>query len=206
VFQPISDSWMLADQLRRESLRERSVLDLCTGSGLLAVTAALHGAAEVMAVDVSRRSLLSVRLNAALNGVRVKPRRGDLFEAVGERRFDVITTNPPYVPSPAADLPNRGPARAWEGGPDGRVFIDRICAAAPAHLNRGGVLFLVQSAICGEGQTLTALRAGGLQARVVFRHDGDLGPLMRARWDWLRDRGLAVDRRDEVIVVRAQAA
>jgi release factor glutamine methyltransferase len=204
VFQPISDSWMLADRLRHESLRERTVLDLCTGSGLMAVTAALHGAADVVAVDVSRRSLFSVRLNAALNGVRVKARRGDLFEAVGDRRFDVITTNPPYVPSPAADLPQRGPDRAWEAGPDGRVFIDRICAEAPAHLQPGGVLLLVQSAICGEGQTLDALRAGGLRARVVFRHDGDLGPLMKARWEWLRRQGMAVDGRDEVIVVRAQ--
>jgi len=204
VFQPISDSWMLADRLRREPLRGRSVLDLCTGSGVLAVTAALYGASEVTAVDVSRRSLVSAWLNAAVNGVRVAPRRGDLFDAVGDRRFDVITTNPPYVPSPSTELPRRGPERAWDAGPDGRAFIDRICAAAPEHLRPGGVLLLVQSAICGEEETLAALRRVGLQAQVAVRHMGELGPRMRERLDWLRDQGRAWDGRDEVIVVRAQ--
>jgi len=108
------------------------------------------------------------------------------------------------VPSPSTELPRRGPERAWDAGLDGRVFIDRICAGAPEHLRPGGVLLLVQSAICGEAQTLTALGRAGLQARVAFRHVGKLGPRMREREDWLRDQGRALDGRDEVIVVRAQ--
>jgi release factor glutamine methyltransferase len=204
VFQPISDSWMLADQLRREALREAAVLDLCTGSGMVAVTAALHGASEVVAVDVSRRALLSARLNAAVNGVRVVGRRGDLMDAVNGQRFDFIVSNPPYVPSPSTELPTRGPERAWDAGPDGRMFIDRICAAAPAHLHPGGVVLIVQSVICDEARTLEAFRRAGLSAKVVFRHVGGLGPLMRDRAAWLRDRGLLHGDRDEVIVVRAQ--
>jgi release factor glutamine methyltransferase len=205
VFQPISDSWMLADQLRREPLRQRSVLDLCTGSGMLAVTAALHGADEVVAADVSRRSLLCARLNAALNGVRVKPRRGDLFEAVGDHRFDLIVSNPPYVPSPLSELPARGLGRAWEAGPDGRVFIDRICASASGHLRPGGVVLLVHSVICGEGQTLEAFQRAGFRSKVVFRHVGELGPRMRDRAQWLGRQGLArEDGREEVIIIRAE--
>jgi release factor glutamine methyltransferase len=204
VFQPISDSWLLADWLRRETPRGKAVLDLCTGSGLLAVTAALHGASEVVAVDVSARSLLSVRLNAALNRVRVSPRRGDLFDAVGERRFDVIVSNPPYVPGPQAELPRRGLSRAWEAGPDGRAFIDRICAGVHEHLHPGGIVLLVQSTICGEHQTVEALQRAGLRAGVVERRPGELGPLMRERVGWLRRRGLLSGAREEVIVVRGQ--
>ena len=132
VFAPISDSWMLADALRRETLPPGArVLDVCTGSGMLAVTAALRGASAT-AVDVSRRAVLTARLNARLNGVRVRGVRGDLLDAVRDERFDCIVSNPPYVPSPRDA--GRGTSRAWEAGRDGRVVLDRICDAAPAHL------------------------------------------------------------------------
>lgn len=205
VFYPLSDSWMLAGQLRRENLAGATVLDLCSGSGMLAVLAALSGAREAVAVDVSRRALLSAAVNAALNGVRVQPHRGDLFGAVPGRRFDVIVSNPPYVPTPAEELPDRGLSRAWEAGPDGRVYLDRICAQAREHLNPGGALLLVHSAICGPDETLARLHSGGLEAQVVFRHVGRLGPRMRERADWLRSVGLLDGEQDEVIVIRAQA-
>src|SRR5918997_3801291 len=97
VFAPISDSRFLADVLREQTLPPRAtVLDLCTGSGILAITAALRGARSVTAVDVSRRAVLTVRMNARLNGVRVRAVRGDLFEAAGDQRFAAILSNPPY--------------------------------------------------------------------------------------------------------------
>src|SRR5437763_4438341 len=117
VFQPPSDSYMLADQLRRERLGPGvSVLDLGTGSGHLAVVAALQGA-NAFAIDVSRRAVLSARLNARVNGVRVTALRGDLFEPVVGRRFDVIVSNPPYPTHPDEELPPRGLARAPDAGP-----------------------------------------------------------------------------------------
>src|SRR5688572_17749631 len=93
VFQPRSDSWMLAEALRGWMPAGARVLDLCTGSGVLALTAAQHGAEAVTAVDVSRRAVLTVRCNAVLNGVRVRAVRGDLFDAVGDERFDLIASN-----------------------------------------------------------------------------------------------------------------
>src|SRR5437763_2724499 len=106
VFKPHSDSWMLAEHVRRERLTgDAGVLDLCAGSGVLAITAALCGARSVTAVDVSRRAVLAIRLNAQLNGVSVRAVRGDLFAPVAGRRFGLIVSNPPYVPSAGADLP-----------------------------------------------------------------------------------------------------
>lgn len=205
VFRPISDSWMLAGALRQQQLRGASVLDMCTGSGMLGVLAAILGAGEVVVVDVSRRALLTARANAALNGVRVTARRGDLFDAVVGRRFDVIVSNPPYVPSPRPDLPRQGLARAWEAGPTGRAFLDRICAGSSAHLNPGGSLLIVHSAICDTEETLDRLRAGGLEADVALLHVGRLGPRMRERSGWLRSAGLLDGEQDEVVVIRAQA-
>jgi release factor glutamine methyltransferase len=204
VFQPPSDSYMLADQLRRERLGPGvSVLDLCTGSGHLAVVAALAGA-SVVAVDVSRRSMLSVRLNAMLNGVRIAAVRGDLFAPVAGRRFDVIVSNPPYLPHPDEKLPEHGLARAIDAGPRGRAFIDRICAQVGEHLTPGGVLLLVHSSVCGEQATIDGLAAHGLRAEVVYRHRGPLGPILRSRVDWLRAEGLLLPGDEEdVLVFRA---
>lgn len=206
VFQPLSDSWMLARRLRAERLGPgATVLDLCSGSGLLAVTAALSGASSV-AVDVSRRALISVRLNAALNRVAVEALRGNLFEPVAGRRFDVIVSNPPYLPAPDPSIPRRGPARAWDAGLRGRVFLDRICAEAAAHLKPGGALLLIHSSVCGERETISALTDHGLRTNVVFRHRGPLGPRLRARVDWLREQGLLLDHdQEDVIIFRAQA-
>src|SRR4051794_9363383 len=118
VHRPISDAWMLAAAMRDELHGGRKrVLDLCTGTGVLAVAAAQEGA-EVTAVALSRRAVACVRANALLNGVRVEALRGDLFEPVKGRVFDVIVTNPPYVPGASGELPERGIERAWYAGLD----------------------------------------------------------------------------------------
>ena len=203
VFAPISDSWMLAEAARDEIAgRPARSLDLCTGSGVVAVAAARAGA-RASAVDVSRRAVLTARLNARLNGTTVDARRGDLFGAVDGASYDLITSNPPYVPCATDELPARGPERAWEAGRDGRVVLDRICDEAPAHLAPGGAILLVHSSLIGEEATLERLAAGGLEAEVVRRERGPLGPLMRA----IQRDGLIppdVDEED-VIVVRGRA-
>jgi release factor glutamine methyltransferase len=203
VFRPISDSRMLARAVAGRA-RGRAVLDVCTGSGIVALAAARAGARDVAAIDVSRRATATVRLNARVNGVRVRALRGDLLEPVTGERFDVIASNPPYVPSPSDDLPRRGAARAWEGGRDGRAFLDRLVAAAPDHLAPGGELLVVHSSIIGTDRTLDAMRAAGLEAEVLERHPGELGPLMSARARDLEARGLLDPgrRAEEVVIVR----
>jgi release factor glutamine methyltransferase len=205
VLKPPSDAFMLAHELRREPLEEGlSVLDLCAGSGILAIVAAQRGARQVTAVDVSRRALLATRLNARLNGVSVRALRGDLFSAVPGQRFDVIVSNPPYVPSASEELPRRGAERAWEAGPDGRLFLDRICAGAREHLRPGGVLLLVHSSLCDEQRTIEMLSQRGFEARIAARRSGPLGPRMQARAPLLRARGLLGDEEvEDMVVVRA---
>lgn len=207
VFRPRSDSWLLADVLREQTLPPRAaVLDLCTGSGLLAVAAALRGARDVTAVDVSRRAVLTARLNARRNGVRVHAVRGDLFAAVGDHRFDAIVSNPPYVPAADDEVPTRGQRRAWDAGRDGRILIDRICARAPEHLRPGGFVLMVHSDLPGIDETLCRLADGGLDAEVVARRRGPLGPIVAARAHLLEQRGILGrgQRDEEVAVIRAR--
>jgi release factor glutamine methyltransferase len=209
VFRPISDTWLLADALDREPLSPGArVLDLCSGSGALAIRAALGGPRVVTAVDVSRRAVLTIRANAVLNRVRVRALRGDLFAAVAGERFDAIVSNPPYVPSPTDDLPARGRARAWDAGRDGRALLDRICDRARAHLRPGGRLLLVHSSLLGVEPTMDALRARGLAVDVPVRERGPLGPLMDGRRDHLEAAGMLEPGQSEedVLVFRARFA
>lgn len=208
VFRPLSDTWMLAAAARRQPrLRGGRVLDLCTGSGAVAITAACAGARSVTAVDVSRRAVWTVRLNATLNGVRVDARRGDLFTAVGDERFDIVCANPPYLPAEDDEIPERGAARHTEAGWSGRVLLDRIIADAPAHLLPGGVLLLIHSSVNGEGATLERMCAAGLEPDVTERRHGPLGPLLAARAPLLEARGLLApgERAEDLLVVRGVA-
>lgn len=208
VFRPLSDTWMLAAAARRQPrMRGGRVLDLCTGSGAVAISAARAGARSVTAVDVSQRAVWTVRLNARLNGVRVEARRGDLLDAVGEERFDVICANPPYLPAAEESAATRGSARHTEAGRTGRTVLDRIIAAAPAHLLPGGVLLVVHSSVNGEGATADRMRAAGLEPLVVERRRGPLGPLLAARAPLLEARGLLPpgEREEDLLVVRGSA-
>jgi release factor glutamine methyltransferase len=201
---------MLADVLTAQAgLEGADVLELGTGSGAIAIAAARGGARSVVAVDVSRRALVCAWLNARLNGARVEALRGDLFAPVRDRRFDYVVSNPPYLPSRdswvGCRLPTRGPARAWEGGSDGRTVLDRICAQIGYHLRPRGTVLLMQSSVSGLLRTLEALEVAGLRADVVARRRGPLGPLLSARAAALRARGLlGPDDEEELYVVRGR--
>jgi ribosomal protein L3 glutamine methyltransferase len=126
-----------------------SVLDLCTGSGCLAILAALaFPDAAVEAVDISGDALAVARRNVADYGLddRVRLYKGDLFAPLGKRRFDLILSNPPYVPAAAmAALPpefRAEPALALAGGEDGLDIVRRILAGASRHLAPGGHLIV----------------------------------------------------------------
>jgi release factor glutamine methyltransferase len=198
---------MLAGALREEpAVKDGDVLDLCTGSGAVAIAAALAGARRVRAADVSLRAVLAARLNAVLNGVHVKARRGDLLDAVPGERFDVVASNPPYLPAASDELPSRGLERAWDAGLDGRVLLDRILDKAPSRLRPGGALIVVHSSVCGEEATLERMRAAGLQPDVVERRRGPLGPLLAARARELERRRLIAPgvREEDLLVIRGR--
>jgi ribosomal protein L3 glutamine methyltransferase len=123
------------------------ILDLCTGSGCLAVlAAAAFPEAEVDAVDLSAAALEVARRNVEESGTaaRIRLLEGDLFAPLGAERYDLILTNPPYVDAEAmADLPpeyRHEPSLALAGGTDGLDIVRRILGAAAAHLTETGGL------------------------------------------------------------------
>jgi release factor glutamine methyltransferase len=206
VYAPQSDTFLLAEAMRHEGISPGvDVVDICTGSGALAVYAAQLGA-RVTAIDIGRRAAITARLNARRAGRAVRVVRGDLFSAVPGETFDMVVSNPPYVPAPGARLPRSGAARAWDAGREGRAFVDRICDTAPAALNHHGVLLMVHSALSDSTATVQRLTAAGLRPSITLRQTIAFGPVMRARQQWLGDRGLVKpeDLGEELVVIRAE--
>ena len=127
--------------------KPRRILDLCTGSGCLAILAALaFPRATVDAVDISAGALALARRNVATHrlGDRIAIHRGDLFKPLKGRRYDLIISNPPYVDAGGmAKLPREfrhEPRLALAAGDDGLDLVRRILSEAPRHLTRTGGL------------------------------------------------------------------
>lgn len=204
VYAPQGDSRLLLDALLASAIPPGArTLDVCTGTGVLAIAAARLGAGEAHAVDISRRAALAAGLNTRMRGLPVRVRRGDYLTCT-TGRFDVVTANPPYVPCPA-DTDGRRRGRAWDAGEDGRRHLDRLCDAAPALLAPDGVLLIVHSALCGPSLTLERLRERGLKAAVVARRSQPFGPVLQGRAAWLEERGLIApgQREEELVIIRA---
>jgi release factor glutamine methyltransferase len=165
------------------------MLDLCTGSGVIAVSLAKeYPAARIVATEISSAAAAVARKNAARNAVddRVEIREGDLFGPAAGEHFDVITANPPYIAS--AIVPTlssevlREPVIALDGGPDGLAFYDRICAQAIAHLVPGGALIVEHGYDQADAVRARFAAAGFADTTLVH----DLGKNPRVMWGTAR--------------------
>lgn len=146
VLIPRHDTEVLAEEAIRRAAPAGHILDIGVGSGCIAVALAKAlPQAEVWGVERSPEALLLAEQNAAKHGVRVTLFEGSLFEPFPDRHFDLIVSNPPYIPT--RDLENLQPEvrdfeprGALDGGADGLDFYRVIIPAAPAHLSPEGLL------------------------------------------------------------------
>ena len=184
VLIPRPDTETLVEAVLREAKTfpaAPSVLDLCTGSGAVAVALAVEGDfASVTASDISHEAVNIARENAAKNGAEEKIlfAEGDLFRAktkseksLSRRSYDIICANPPYVPTAEIEelepeVRDHDPLLALDGGADGLDFYRRLAKDAPAHLNEGGKILLEIG--CGQGADVIRIfaEAGWREGRV----------------------------------------
>lgn len=155
------------------------MLDLCTGSGNVAIAFAKERPTwHVIASDISADALAVARTNALRLGAvwNVAFRQGDLFAIAGQTPYDLITANPPYVTEDemgevTPDIRDHEPHLALVGGRDGLDVVRRIAAQAARHLAPGGVI-AVEVGCTQTVATASLLEAGGLSE---VRVDKDLG-------------------------------
>ncbi|MBL0746234.1 DUF7059 domain-containing protein [Nocardioides baculatus] len=178
-----SASTSLAQLTMREPVG--SALDLGTGCGVQALHLAGH-ADRVVATDVNSRALWMTRLNAALNGVEVDVRNGSFFEPVAGERFDLVSTNPPFVISPAT-----GERLVYrDSGLPGDSVVEHIVRTGPDHLTDGGWLQVLANWSVVEGrpwdERLGSWLRDDCDALVVQRETLDPASYVEL---WLKDSG-----------------
>lgn len=153
----------------------KSVLDVGTGSGCVAITLARQlPAAKVTAVDISESALALAEQNALQLEVNVEFLHGSLFDSVAGRGFDLIVSNPPYIPTAdietlEPEVRDYDPRIALDGGLDGLQIYARLVPEASSYLNHGGWLLLE----IGMGQEL--------ELAAIFQQAGDYDQMMEVR-------------------------
>lgn len=152
VFIPRPETEVLVEEVFRHASQSVKILDLCTGSGNIAVSLAKSlPCAEIIATDISERALDIARKNASLHNIdgRIEFYNGDLFGALRfdiKYKFDIIVSNPPYIKRADVEFlqeeVKREPVISLDGGADGLDFYRRMACDAAPYLNREGFLFL----------------------------------------------------------------
>lgn len=160
VLIPRQDTEILVETVLKDG-GQGALLDLCTGSGCIALAlAGLGNFSEVTAADISGAALAVASENARRNGVRIELLHSDLFSALGERRFDVITANPPYIRTEdieelTPEVREHEPRLALDGMADGLLFYRRLAAECPGRLRNGGRVYFEIG--CDQAESVQAL-------------------------------------------------
>lgn len=162
VLIPRQDTELLVEETLKTTAEDSRVLDLCTGSGAVAV-AIKHSRpdAAVTALDISKEALETAKKNAEKNGCGIEFLVSDLFEDLGaERKFDVIVSNPPYISETEyetlmPEVKDHEPSLALLAGEEGLDIYRRLIAEAPRYLAKGGAL-LVEIG-CSQAEAVSRL-------------------------------------------------
>jgi len=155
----------------------QSVLDIGTGSGCIAVALACRlPGASVTAVEISEAALVVARRNAEKNAVVIEFLQGSLLEPVAGRCFDLIVSNPPYIPSSVIkslepEVRDFDPHDALDGGADGLDVYRAMVPGAAAHLNPGGWL-LLEVGVGQAGDVAEIFRTAGTFGEPIISCDG----------------------------------
>jgi release factor glutamine methyltransferase len=152
VYNPSDDSYLLLKVV--DVSPDESLLEMGTGTGLVAVHAAKLGA-KVTGVDINPHAVDCARRNAARNNVRLEIVRGDLFDKI-LGSFDVIAFNPPYLPGETTST--TWIEKAWSGGEEGSEVAIRFLRDAWRHLNPGGRIYIILSSVGGLMSVLKAAK------------------------------------------------
>ena len=146
VLCPRPETELLVEETLRFVGKNFTILDLCTGSGVVAITLAKNSDAKITVSDISSKALDVARKNAYLNQVDVDFVKGNMFQNI-YNKFDIIVSNPPYIPTEECDkldveVKDYDPRISLDGGKDGLEFYRQIAIYAPYFLKKKGKLLV----------------------------------------------------------------
>ena len=166
VYEPAEDSILLLKNL--VDVRDKEVLEIGVGTGLISIACAKKGAKRVVGVDINPYAVELAKENAKLNNVNITFFKSDLFENVNGK-FDIILFNPPYLPTSEDDKIESYLNYAFDGGKNGREILDRFIDNLPKYLKKGGVAQILQSSLTGEKETINKLKSLGFKVEISAR-------------------------------------
>ncbi len=176
VLIPRLDTEVLVEEILKDGVEGKRVLDLCTGSGCIIETIAHEGRpAFCVGTDLSEAALMVAKDNAALNGTEVKLMQGDLYEALDgleDKTFDIIVSNPPYIAnreraSLMPEVIDHEPHMALFAKDDGLDFYERILREAYKYLRPEGTIWFEIGCEQGEAVTRIARENGYFQVVII---------------------------------------
>jgi release factor glutamine methyltransferase len=177
---PTPYSLLLAESL--PELKRLDVVDIGTGSGVLAIVAAQRGAARVRVVDTNPAAVECALENAARNGVGDRlqhlPVGASIIPLPKGETIDAVISNPAQLALPKA----AESTHPYYAGPDGRRMIEDVITAGPARLPPGGRLFMVLNSVTDFPKSLALMEAVGLRPRVLAERTLELRPLFDREW------------------------
>ena len=147
VLIPRPETELLVENALKHITRNSQVLDLCTGSGVIAIAVNKQSSAKVTAIDISSDAISLAKENADYNGADIEFIQSDMFENLTDKKFDVIISNPPYIKKQdlnflQKEVKDFEPMLALDGGEDGFDFYRNIAKNSIKYLNEKGVLLL----------------------------------------------------------------
>lgn len=148
VLIPRPDTEILVESVLEKSkeIKNANILDLCTGSGAIAISLAKYLQSNVTAIDISSKALEIAKNNAQKNDVKITFLESDLWANVEEKQWDVIVSNPPYIETKVIETlqteVKHEPIIALDGGKDGLDFYRRIITGSLEYLKTKGLLAL----------------------------------------------------------------
>lgn len=166
VYEPAEDTFLLLDALEKEKWKgKETALEIGPGTGIVSIFLAKR-VKEVFAADISRHAALCTKKNILQNGIKnAHVFCGDLFGALGEKKFDIIVFNTPYLPEDKKTCKFKD--SAWSGGKSGRETIDLFLPHLESRANKGARIFIVESSRSNYEKTISFLRMHGFHAGVL---------------------------------------
>jgi len=177
VYEPDEDTFLLAEVINEElskgKLDNKNVLEIGTGTGVLALLCAKK-AKKVVACDINESAVKCAKLNAKVNDINnIEARRSDVFSGMKKgEKFDLIIFNPPYLPvSEKEEIkePKDALSLAWDGGKTGRKVINKFLESCEEHLKEKGKLLMLGSSLSDYTKTIKKLEEKGFRAGIKAR-------------------------------------